>query len=206
MNEKRTLFNYLTPTLLGVLMFSSNFLNTSLFNFGNNNFAVWFVLSVLCFACGWFIDKTLGWHYGGKVIFSTIIGATIIGVLVITFFREYFGANELLTENLILYSLRNIVLGSTAFFGMSVVEVFSMQKDFMALNEKLKYYEEAVKDSKKEAELELKEAKINAQKIINDADLHAKDIAQKKERMEKELKEFIQTERELIKKYEQKGE
>jgi hypothetical protein len=184
MNEKRTLFNYLTPTLLGVLMFSSNFLNTSLFNFGNNNFSVWFVLSVLCFACGWFIDKTLGWHYGGKVIFSTIIGATIIGVLVITFFREYFGANELLTENLILYSLRNIVLGSTAFFGMSVVEVFSMQKDFMALNEKF----------------------FHAQKIINDADLHAKDIAQKKERMEKELKEFIQTERELIKKYEQKGE
>jgi hypothetical protein len=206
MNEKRTLFNYLTPTLLGVLMFSSNFLNTSLFNFGNNNFAVWFVLSVLCFACGWFIDKTLGWHYGGKVIFSTIIGATIIGVLVITFFREYFGANELLTENLILYSLRNIVLGSTAFFGMSIVEVFSMQKNFVALNEKLKYYEEAIKDSKKEAELELKEAKINAQKIINDADLHAKDVAQKKERMEKELKEFIQTERELIKKYEQKGE
>jgi hypothetical protein len=206
MNEKRTLFNYLTPTLLGVLMFSSNFLNTSLFNFGNNNFAVWFVLSVLCFACGWFIDKTLGWHYGGKVIFSTIISATIIGVLVITFFREYFGANELLTENLILYSLRNIVLGSTAFFGMSVVEVFSMQKDFVALNEKLKYYEEAIKDSKKEAELELKEAKINAQKIMNDADLHAKDVAQKKERMEKELKEFIQTERELIKKYEQKGD
>ena len=203
MNEKRTLFNYLIATLLGVLMFSSNFLNTSLFNFGNNNFAVWFVLSILCFACGWFIDKTLGWHYGGKVIFAIIIGATVIGVLVITFFREYFGANELLTENLILYSLRNIVLGSMAFFGMSVVENFSMQKDFISLNEKLKYYEEAIKDSKKEAELELKEAKINAQKIINDADLHAKDIALKKERIEKELKEFIQTERELIKKYEE---
>jgi len=202
MNEKRTLFNYLTPTLLGVLMFSSNFLDTSLFNFGNNNFAVWFVLSVLCFACGWYIDKTLGWHYGGKVIFSIIIGATVIGVLVITFFREYFGANELLTENLILYSLRNIVLGSTAFFGMCVVEVFSMQKDFVVIKEKLRIYEEAVKDSKKEAEIEIKEAKINAQKIINDADLHAKNIIQKKERMEKDLKEFIQAERELIKKYE----
>jgi hypothetical protein len=206
MTEKRTLFNYLTPALLGVLMFSSNFLNTSLFNFGNNNFAVWFVLSVLCFACGWFIDKTLGWHYGGKVIFSTIIGATVIGVLVISFFREYFEANELLTENLILYSLRNIVLGSTAFFGMSVVEVFSMQKDFVVINEKLRIFEEAVKDSKKEAELEIKEAKINAQQIINEADIHAKNIIQKKELIEKELKEFIQTERELIKKYEQKGE
>ena len=206
MNEKRSLFNYLTPVLLGVLMFSSNFLNTSLFNFGNNNFAVWFVLSVLCFACGWFINKTLGWHYGGKVIFSIIIGATIIGVLVISFFREYFGANELLTENLILYSLRNIVLGSTAFFGMSVVEVFSMQKEFVVIQEKLKIYQEAIKDSKKEAELEIREAKINAQKIINDADIHAKNIVQKKERIEKDLKEFIQTERELIKKYEEKGD
>ncbi len=206
MNEKRALFNYLTPALLGVLMFSSNFLNTSLFNFGNNNFAVWFVLSVLCFACGWFIDKTLGWHYGGKVIFSTIVGATVIGVLVISFFREYFEANELLTENLILYSLRNIVLGSTAFFGMSVVEVFSMQKDFVVIKEKLKIYEVAVKDSKKEAELEIKEAKINAQKIINDADMQAKNMVYKKDQIEKELKEFIQIERELIKKYEQKGE
>jgi hypothetical protein len=199
---KERLFNYLTPALLGVLMLSSNFLNTSIFNFGNNNFAVWFVLSVLCFACGWFIDKTLGWHTGGKVIFSIIIGATVLSILIISFFREYFAANELLTENLILYSLRNITLGSTAFFGMAVVEVFSMQKDFVVITEKLKIYEDAVRDSKKEAELEIKEAKINAQKIINDADMHAKNIDQKKERIEKELKEFIQTERELIKKYE----
>jgi hypothetical protein len=199
---KKRLFNYLTPTLLGVLMLSSNFLNTSIFNFGNNNFAVWFVLSVLCFACGWFINKTLGWHSGGKVIFSIIIGATVLSILIISFFREYFAANELLTENLILYSLRNITLGSTAFFGMAVVEVFSMQKDFVVITEKLKIYEDVVRDSKKEAELEIKEAKINAQKIINDADLHAKNIDQKKDRIEKELKEFIQTERELIKKYE----
>jgi hypothetical protein len=203
MNKK--LFNYLTPTLLGVLMLSSNFLNTSIFNFGNNNFAVWFVLSVLCFACGWFINKTLGWHSGGKVIFSIIIGATVLSILIISFFREYFAANELLTENLILYSLRNITLGSTAFFGMAVVEVFSMQKDFLVITEKLKIYEDAVRDSKKEAELEIKEAKINAQKIINDADFHAKNIDQKKDRMEKELKEFIQMERELIKKYENMG-
>lgn len=205
MKEKKQVFNYLTPVLLGVLMFSSNFLNTNLFDFGNNNFAVWFVISVLCFACGWYIDKTLGWHYGGKVIFSIIIGATIIGLLVITFFREYFAANELLTENLILYSLRNITLGSVAYFGMSIVEVFSIQKDFLVINEKLRIYEEAIRDSKKEAELELKEAKIDAQKIINDADMQAKNIIHKKEKIEKDLKEFIQTERELINKYEQKG-
>ncbi|MEJ2615351.1 MAG: hypothetical protein P8Z35_10350, partial [Ignavibacteriaceae bacterium] len=77
---------------------------------------------------------------------------------------------------------------------------------FVVINEKLRIFEEAVKDSKKEAELEIKEAKINAQKIINDADLQSKNIIQKKDQIEKELKEFIQTERDLIKKYERQRE
>jgi vacuolar-type H+-ATPase subunit H len=194
---------YLTPVLLGILMFSSNFLNTSLFKFGENSFAVWFVLSVMCFACGWFIDKTLGWKLGGKAVFSTIIAVTIISVLMISFLRDYFAANELLTENLILYSLRDITLGAMAFFGMSVVEVLTMQRDFYVMKEKLSYYEDLIKDAKKEAELELKEARVNAQKILNDAEYEAKNTLLKKERIEKELKEFIQVEKELIKKYEE---
>ena len=92
------------------------------------------------------------------------------------------------------------------FFGMAVAEVIHLEKDFVTLKQKLKMFEDSVVDAKKEAELEIKEAKINAQKIVNDADLNAKNILQKKEKIEKELKEFIQTERELIKKYEQKGE
>ncbi len=194
---------YLTPGLLGVLMFASNFLNTNLFNFSGNYFAVWFVLSVLCFACGWFINKTLGWRYGGKVVFSMIIAVTIISVLMISFFRDYFAANDLLTENLILYSLRDITLGAMAFFGMSVVEILTLQRDFLVLKEKFKVYEELNLDAKKEAALELKDAKIQAQKIINDAELNAKNTFLKKERIEKELKEFIQAEKELIKKYEE---
>ena len=55
---------------------------------------------------------------------------------------------------------------------------------------------------KKEAELELKDAKIKAQKILNDAEAEAKEITLKKERIEKDLKEFIRTEKEFIKKYE----
>jgi low affinity Fe/Cu permease len=193
---------YLTPVLLGILMFASNFLNTSLFKFGENSFAVWFVLSVMCFACGWFIDKTLGWRFGGKAVFSTIIAVAIISVLMISFLRDYFAANELLTENLILYSLRDITLGAMAFFGMSVVEILTIQRDFLVMQEKLNYYENFIKDAKKEASLELKEAKINAQKIINDAENEAKNTILRKERIEKELKEFIQIEKELIKKYE----
>jgi hypothetical protein len=203
--EKRSFLYYLTPGLLGVLMFASNFLNTNLFRFGDNNFAVWFVLSVLCFACGWFINKTLGWRLGGKVVFAMIIAVTIISVLMISFFRDYFSANELLTENLILYSLRDITLGAMAFFGMAVVEILTTQKESMVIKEKLKTYEDLVRDAKKEAQLELKEAKINAQKIINDAELTAKNTILKKERIERELKDFINAEKELIKKYEEIG-
>ena len=201
--EKKSLHYYLTPGLLGVLMFASNFLNTSLFRFGDNNFAVWFVLSLLCFACGWFINKTLGWKYGGKIVFAMIIAVTIISVLMISFFRDYFSANELLTENLILYSLRDITLGAMAFFGMAVVEILSTQKETMVIKEKLKTYEDLIRDAKKEAELEIKEAKITAQKIINDAEATAKNTFLKKERIERELKEFIQAEKELIKRYEE---
>ena len=203
--EKKPIYNYFTPILLGVLMFASNFLNTSLFKFGDNNFAVWFVLSVFCFAIGWFINKTLNWHLGGKIVFATIIAATLISVFMISFFRDYFSANELLTENLILYSLRNITLGAMAFFGMAVSEVLMLQRSGLVMKEKIEMYDNLVKDAKKEAELELKEAKVNAQKILNDAELKAKDALLKKERIEHELKEFIQTEKELIKKYEEAG-
>ena len=203
--EKKRLYYYLTPFLLGIVMFASNFLNTNLFKFGDNNFAVWFVLSIICFALGWFINKTLGWHHGGKTVFAAIIAVTFISVLMISFFREYFSANELLTENLILYSLRNITLGSMAIFGMAVVEVFSMQKEFTVMKEKLKLFEEGIKDTKKEAELEIKEAKLKAEKIINDAELKAKNTLLKKDRVEREIKEFIRAEQELIKKYEDIG-
>lgn len=200
--EKKTFSHYLSPIILMILIFASNFINTNLFKFGDNNFAVWFVLSFLCFAIGWFIDKTLGWRFGGKVVFSIIISTTIVSVLMIAFFRDYFAANELLTENLILYSLRNVTLGAMAIFGMAVVENLNQQRDIVLLKERLNIYESNFVDPQKKAELEIREAKLKAQKIINDADLYAKNTILKKERIEKELKEFIQAEKELIKKYE----
>jgi len=201
--ELRNIYKYFTPLMLGVLMFASNFLNTSLFKFGDNNFAVWFVLLLFCFACGWFIDRTLNWIFGGKVLFATILAATLISVLVVTFFREYFTASEIMTENLILYSLRNITLGAMGFFGMAVGEILHLEKDFAVLKEKVRSYEESMVSVKKESELVLKEAKIKAEKILNDAASEAKNVTLKKERIEQELKEFVQVEKELIKKYEE---
>lgn len=195
-------YKFFTPVLLGVLMFSSNFLNTNIFKFGENNFSVWFIISLLCFACGWFIDRTLNWIQGGKVVFATAVAATLISVIVITFFKEYFISGDVMTENLILYTLRNITLGAMGFFGMAVAEVIHLEKDFVSIKQRLKMFEDSTVDAKKEAELEIKAAKIKAQKIIYDAEAVAKNTLLKKERVENEIKEFIETERELIKKYE----
>ena len=200
---KKALSQYSIPVLLGVLVFASNFLNTELFQFGDQNFAVWFVLSILCFACGWYINRSLGWQFGGKVLFSVIISVTLLSVAMILFFYEYFGTAEILTENLILYSLRNITLGAMGIFGMAIQEILSGEKQAAILREKVKVLEATADDSKKEAELILKEANLKAEKIINEAELKSKNIVLTKDRIEKELKEFIQTERELIKRYEE---
>jgi len=200
---KKFFTKYSVPVLLGLLIFSSDFLNTSLFNFGDRNFAVWFVLSILCFACGWYINRSLGWQLGGKVVFAVIVSVTLISIAIIIFFNEYFGTFDLLAENLILFSLRIITLGAMGIFGMAIQEILSGEKEALILREKVKVLEATAADSKKEAELLLREASIKAEKIINDSEATAKNIILKKERIEQELKEFIQTERELLKRYEE---
>ena len=201
LNKK--LANYGAVLLIGVLIFISNFLDTDLFIFGENNFAVWFVLSIMCFACGWFINRTLGWQYGGKVVFAVIIGVTFLSVFMITFFREYFAISELLFENIILYSLRNITLGAMGFFGMAIQQVLGEEREVVLLREKIKILEEIRYDRNKESELELKEAQLKAKEILFEAQAQSKNMILKKERIERELKEFIQAEKELIKKYEE---
>uniref|UniRef100_A0A832DNJ3 Uncharacterized protein n=1 Tax=Ignavibacterium album TaxID=591197 RepID=A0A832DNJ3_9BACT len=198
---KTILKNYFAALMIAVFIYTSNFLNTDLFNFGEFNFVVWFVLSIFCFASGWFINRQIGWHKGGKVLFAIIVAITILSLITVTFFSEYFGTNQLITENLILFSLRNITLGAMGFFGMAVQEVLSGEREAVILREKLKIYEDNIIDAKKEAELTLKEADIKAKEILSDAEAQAKNIILKKERIERELKEFIQAEKELIKKY-----
>lgn len=204
MKIKSSYLNYAAVLLLGVLILASDFLNTSLFNFGEQNFAVWFVLSIFCFACGWYINKTLGWHFGGKVVFAVIIAVTVFSMFMVTFFGSYFAANELLTENLILYSLRNITLGAMGFFGMSVQEVINNRKDSAMLKKQVDIYEREAEVSRKESEQLVKEANVKAEQIINDANAEADRIIMKKEILENELREIIQTEKELIKRYEDK--
>ncbi|HSL89925.1 MAG TPA: hypothetical protein VK870_11525 [Ignavibacteriaceae bacterium] len=199
----KKLTNYGAVLLIGVLIFASNFLDTDIFIFGENHFAVWFVLSIMCFACGWFINRTLGWQYGGKVVFAVTIGVTFLSIFMITFFREYFASSELLFENIILYTLRNITLGAMGFFGMAIQQLLGEDREVVLLREKIKILEEIRYDRNKESELELKEAQLKAKEIILEAQSQSKNMILKKERIEKELKEFIQAEKELIKKYEE---
>ena len=90
-----------------------------------------------------------------------------------------------------------------ALFGMAIDEVLHREREATVLEEKLKTYEQQLQDARKEAEIELREAIVKAEKIVNDAESSAKNIFLKKERIERELKEFIQTERELLKRYEE---
>lgn len=200
MNKK--ILYYSTPVLLSILMFISNFLSTDLFDGSFQNFSVWFVLSLFVFACGWLMDKTFGWTFGGKVLFAVIIATVVFSDLLVLFFRIYFGVNELLTENLILYSLRNITLGAMAFFGMAVAEVLYLQREITTYKEKSNACEKALNDSQKAADNTIDEAKLKAERIIFEAEKEAAIVTEKKNRIENQLKEFIQAEKELIGKYE----
>lgn len=200
--EKKKIY-YLLPILIAIFLFASNFLSTAIFDNSTHGFTVWFVLSILTFACGWLIDRTLGWNYGGKLIFSVIVASVIISVFMIGIFSNYFGVNNLITENLILYSLRNIVLGSMALFGMAVSEVAHLRLGFIeSEDESEQEYEDRKMDIGDQADLILKDARLKADQIIFDAQKKAEEITQRRRQIETQLKEFIQVERDLIHKYE----
>lgn len=205
MTDKKNLY-YLTPALLAILMFVSNFLSTNLFDDGLQNFTVWFVLSIFVFTCGWLINKTLGWNFGGKVVFAVAIATVVISNMLVLFFRVYFGLNEVLAETLLLYSLRNITLGAMALFGMAIAEVFKLQHEIFAYKQKSAAFEKALDDSQKAAENITTEANLKAEKTMLNAERELNLIIDRKNRIESQLKEFIQAEKELIRKYESDSE
>lgn len=205
MMEKRPIY-YSTPALLAIIIFASDFLSTEVFKAGYQNFSVWFILSVFSFACGWLINKTLGYNHGGKVVFSVIVASTFISVLLLSFFSDYFGLSDLLVENLILYILRNIMLGSMAFFGMVLSEVIILQRDGHPTKIKEDDSKRVLINAQKEAHLLVNEAKLKADKMIYQVQQGVNDMVDRKNQIERRLKEFIAAERELIKKYESEEE
>lgn len=202
MTEKRKIY-YFTPLILGVILLSSNFLSTNLFSFSFESFTVWFVLSLFAFACGWLINKTIGWTIGGRMVFAVIVAASLISILLVSLFDGYFSQENILTENIILYTLRDITLGVMGFFGMSVSEIFILQKENAALKSDKKCLNQKIEDQNKEAKMIVDSAKLKAEKIVFEAEKKAKRIIEVKESSEQKLKELIRIEKELLKKYEE---
>lgn len=193
---------YLTPILLGIILFSSNFLSTGLFNNELLKFAVWFVLSLFAFSSGWIIDRTLGWNIGGKIIFAVIIADWFISTVIVSVFSGFFGLSGLLTESLILYTLRNVVLGFMGIFGLVVSELFIVQKKLATQQEITNNLEMKLIDADKKANLIIDDAKLKAEKIIFEAEKKTNSLVEKKNKIETQIKEFILLEKEIIKKYE----
>jgi len=203
--QKKSIY-YATAGLLAVIIFASNFLSTDLFKAGYQNFSVWFVLSIFSFACGWLINKTLGYNHGGKVVFSVIVSTAFLSVFLISLLSEYFGLSEILVENLILYILRSITLGAMALFGMVVCELLIMQKDGNAAKLKLEEMTRMMNSAQREAQVIIDEARLKSEKMIYETQKSIDEILDRKNQVETRLKEFISTERELIKKYESEEE
>ncbi len=198
----RKIAYYFTPLVLAVIMFISNFMNTDIFDIALENFTVWFILSLFAFACGWIITKTLGWNHGGKVVFAIIVATSFLSIVMIIIFSDYFGLKELLTENLILYTLRNIMLGSMGLFGMAVAEVIQLEGEVETISAKLGEYENNIADKEKESARIINEAHLKADEIIFQAEKELEQINSRKQKVEEDLKVLLRTEIELLKKYE----
>lgn len=203
MNQNKPIY-YFTPALLAVIIFGSNFLNTDLFNVGFQDFTAWFIMAVFAFACGWLMNETFGYIFGGKLVFAVIVSTSFLSVMMVLLFSNYFGINDPLAEKVILYSLRSISIGAMGFFGMAVNEVIRLQRIEESLIQKNGNKEKELFNIKKEADLIIKEAKMNADMTKNEAANQVKLLKDKKKKLEEEITGFINTEKELIKLYESK--
>ena len=203
--NRRVLY-YVTPVLAAVLIFASNFLSTDLFNIGFQNFTVWFVLSLFTFACGWLMDQTFGWVKGGKLLFAVIVVSAFFGIVLVMFFREYFVLSDLLSETIILYTLRSITLGTMAFFGMSVSRILIYEKQLEANKKVLDDFENKVPLAEREAEIVLKEAKLKAEELLLQTQKKCNELIEAKNKIDRQLAELIKTEEELLKHYESNEE
>jgi hypothetical protein len=203
---KKNVLYYFTPILAAVLIFASNFLNTDIFNIGFQNFTVWFVLSLFTFACGWLMDQTFGWVKGGKLLFAVIVVAAFFGIVLVSFFKEYFGLNDLLSETLILYTLRNVTLGTMGFFGMAISRLLIYEKQLEANKKILDDYENKIPLAEREAEIVLKEAKLKAEELLLETQKKCNELIESKNKIDRQLSELIKTEEELLKQYESNEE
>jgi hypothetical protein len=190
---------FLFPVFLAFLLVISNLLNANLFVNAEYTFAVWFIFMLAAFVSGWIMNSVFQWNDGIKIISITIAVSIVLSLLFVAIFRHNFDMNNSFMGNLVLYSLRVLVLGLSSLFGFSVSE--NMKHKTNSENEE-SIDEIPEVDMSDKAEYYIKEAKLKAEKILFEAEKDAQKIIERKDKIETQLRELINTEREVIRKYE----
>lgn len=194
---KNILFVY--PISLTFLLLLSNLLSANLFVNSDFTFLVWFVLMLVAFIIGWFINSNFKWLLGIKVVFISIISAIILSFVIIFLFRISFSLSNSLIGNIVLFSIRILVLGSISIFGISISENLKNRQQ----NDNLDKTDEKIPTNNVEnADLLIREAKLKAEQILFNAEKEINQIKERKMQIEIQLRELIHTEREVIRNYE----
>lgn len=134
------------------------------------------------------------WDFGIKTISIIIFASVIMSLTIVALFKDSFDLSSSIIDNFILYSLRVFVLGIFSVFGLSIAEIVKLNKVIIENNDSPTRIGES--------EYVIKEAKLKAERIIFEADKEAKNINERKMQIEIQLRELIQTEREVIRNYE----
>lgn len=183
----------LLPIFLVFLLLLSNLLSAKLLLISNHHFTIWFIFLLFSFGTGWLMNSGFKWDIGIKTISIVTFASVIMSLTLVALFKDSFDLSSSIIDNFILYSLRVFVLGIFSIFGLSIAEVVKLQKVIIENDNTSK---------KSESEYVIKEAKFKAEKIIFEAEKESKSINERKMRIEMQLRELIQTEREVIRNYE----
>jgi vacuolar-type H+-ATPase subunit H len=139
------------------------------------------------------------WKAGVKVNVIVTVISVVISLILVVVFRNKFDLDNSLIDNIIHYSLRVFILGVFSLFGLAIAEI---SKNKNVINEDIDNENYESSSANNESEHYINEAKLKAEKIIFEAEKEAKSINERKIKIEMQLRELIQTEREVIRNYE----
>jgi len=189
---------FLYPILLVFVSTISVLLSANVFVNSEYTFAVWFLLMLATFSLGWLMYSGFGWGNGSKIVLGSIAISIVFSLIVVAGFTSYLDTHNSLIGNLVLYTLRTVVLGFSGLFGLLFAENTKHRTEVGCGKNDIP---EEIDESQK-AEYYIKEAKLQAEKIIFNAEKDVQELNGRKAQIEIQLRELIHTEREVIRKYE----
>ena len=198
MNPIKKLY-LLFPLFLAFLLLLSNLLSAKLFQSSNHHFTFWVVFLLFSFGSGWIMNSGYKWENGIKAISVVTFASIIVSLLLVTLMRSSFDLNSSIIDNFVHYSLRVFSIGSFSIFGFSIAEIIKLKR---TTSKNSDIEDPDISPKSNESDLVIKEAKLKAEKIIFEAEKEAQSINERKTQVEIQLRELIQTEREVIRNYE----